>query len=446
MDKKGQVVIVVIAILVLLMIVVPAVVRTVMSESRWTVREKRVSQAEYLAEAGIERGLWLMQSDEGYWDLLLSSAIPGYSFDAVYRDVPSTGAVVGAYAIRLSTGSMFGTPVAAGTQRVITAVGRDESSAEVATIELLIQTPGVVRAPLIAQTVSVVGTGEVHWGPILSLSSLTLSGAAIERFPRKFARGQIAAGPNNTDLDPAQPNYDTDNPNPHTEFWSFNEPPGVPDPPTVDLPFYKYLAQCSSCAVAAGFPGGGYYYPANIVVSNAKDTQLTVRYAEGTLKFTGCVATMGVTISHGHLNFNGGACNVAQAPVGRYPQTVNIPDSAWLEYRKIDTAAGGQYPGDLGGPGSGGLSPTYTFGAGSNTNSQATLTMSHFGLVYAVSTWGGAGGTVIVGAVMAPSDTGAGAGGVRIYYQDDLNIRGTPGTGFDRVLWDRKPAYWPPGL
>lgn len=340
---------------------------------------------------------------------------------------------------------MFGTPVSGTTQRVVTAVGRDASTQETAAVELLLQTPGVIRAPLIAQTVSLVGTGEVHWGPILSLSSLSLSGAAIERFPRKLARGQITAGPNNTDVDPAQPNYDTDSPAAHSEFWSFNEPPGVPDPPAVDLAYYKYLAMCSSCAVAEGFPGGGYYYPANIVISNAKDTQLTVRYAEGTLKFTGCVATMGVTIAVGHLNFAGGPCNVGQAPAGRYPQTVNIPLTAWLDYRKIDTASAGQYPGDQGGPGSGGLSPTYTFGS-SNSNTSTTITMTHYGLVYAATTWGGTGGTVIVGAVMAPQDTGSGSGGVRVYYQDDLDIRGDAGKGFERVLWDRKPGFWPAGL
>lgn len=442
--ERGQVIVVMVAILVLLLIVIPTLVRTVVAESRWTVREKRVSQAEYLAEAGVERGLWALQENQDYWDLALSSSIPGYAFDVAYRDVPSTGPVAGSYAIRISSYSMFGTTIEPSVQRVLTAAGRDDKNKEAATIEVVLQSPGVVRAPLIAQTVAMVGNGRIHWGPIISLSSLTLSGAAIQRYPRKYARGAINAGAGNTDTNPAEPNYDTDTP-PHTEFWSFNEPPGVPDPPVIDIPYYKYLAQCSSCAVAAGFPGGGIYYPANIIVSNAKDSQKTVRYAEGTLKFTGCVATMGVIVSNGNLNFNGGPCNPGQAPPGRYPQTVHVPNSAWMEYRKIDTAAAGEYPGDLGGPGSAGLSPTYTFGS-TNSNNSTTETMTHFGLVYAMTTWTGGAGTIIVGIVMAPVDTGAGSGGVKVYYQDDLDLRGTPQPGFDRVQWDRKTAYWPPGL
>lgn len=442
-NERGQAIFAAIALVLVLLIVVPALVSMVVTESRWTVREKQVSSAYYLAEAGIERGFWKLQDEPTSFDLLSSATIAGYDFDVAYADVPSTSAPAGVYTVRLSSYSVFGSSVSPQVHRVITASGRDKAG-ETATIELLVQPPGVVRAPFLAQVVGMSGNGRIHWGPVMSLSSMSFVGASVLRWPRKYARGAISAGPNNTDLDPAQPNYDTDNPA-HSEFWSFNEPPGVPDPPTVDIAYYRALAQCSSCAVAAGYPGGGVYFASNTVISNQKDLQPRVRFAEGTLKFTGCVATMGVTISMGYLDLAGGACNVGQIP-GRYPQTVNIPDSAWMDYRKIDTAASGEYPGDLGGPGSGGLSPTYTFGAGSNTNTQTTLTMSHFGFLYALANWRGIGGTVIVGAVMAPNDDGTGSGGVRIYYQDDLNIRGGGGTQYQRATWDRKPAYWPPGL
>lgn len=443
--EPGQALIVAVALLVFLLIVVPALVSLVVRESKDVIRSKEQSAAYDLAEAGIERGLWKLQDDPGYFDLLSSAAIAGYAFDRTYSDLPSTGTPAGAYAVLLSSYSLFADAVSGQTERVITAVGRDALRRETAAVELVVETPAVAHAPLEAQSVGLVGTGVVHWGPIISLSSMSFSGAAIRRYPRKYARGSITAGPSDTDTDPAEPNYDTDSPAPHSEFWSFNEPPGVADPPGVDVPYYRWLAQCSSCAVAAGYPGGGLYYPSSVVVNNAKDTQQTVRFAEGSLKFTGCVATQGVIVAVGSLNFAAGPCNVGQAPPGRYPQTVPIPTSAWMDYRKIDTPAAGEYPGDLGGPGSGGLSPAYVFG-GPSGNASTSQTISHFGFVYAASTWGGTGGTVIVGAVLAPNDSGAGSGGVRIYYQDDLNIRGPHGTQYTRVRWERKPGFWPPAL
>lgn len=444
-DRSGQVMVALIGLIVMLLIVVPWLVSMTVSESKQTIRAKRDTTAYYLAEAGIERGYWKLQEDPDYWEHLASATIAGYNFDFAYADVPSTAAPAGTYTVRLASYTLAGGPVPIQTQRVITAAGRDKDGRETATIDLIVQVPGIIRAPLQAYGVGVAGTGRIHWGPILSMSSMSFVGASVLRWPRKYARGQITAGPFNTDTNPAQPNFDTDNPNPHSEFWSFNEPPGVPDPPVIDLPYYKYLAQCATCAIAAGFPGGGIYYSTNIVVSNQKDTGLTVRYAEGTLKFTGCVATMGVIIAIQHLHFQGGACNVGQAPPGRYPHTVSIPDSAWMEYRKIDTAAAGEYPGDMGGPGSSGLSSNYTFGAADSNNS-SSLTISHYGFAYSVTSWQGTGGTVIVGAVLAPIDAGGGAGGVKIYYQDDLGIRGTATGKYDRVNWDRRPGYWPPGL
>jgi hypothetical protein len=445
-SESGQAIAAVLVLLVMLLIIVPSLVSTVIQDGRGTMRAKHGSTAYFLAEAGIDRGIWKLQDDPGFFQQLASSTIAGYRFDTAYADVPSSGAPAGFYTILLSSYSRYGAPVSL-TQRVITASGRDLNRQETATIELIIQTPGVTQAPLMAQTVALTGNGAVHWGPILSLSSMSFSGAAINRWPRKYARASISAGPNNTDTNPAAPNYDVDSPSPHSEFWSFNEPPGVPDPPSVDIAYYKTLAQCSTCAVAAGFPGGGVYYPGNVILNNEKDTVKTVRYGEGTMKFTGCVATMGVTVAMGNLNYAGGPCNVGQVPAGRYPQTVQIPSPAWMDYRKIDTSAAGEYPGDLGGPGSSGLSPTYVFGAASNGSAQTTQTMTHFGFVYAATTWVGGAGTVIVGAVEAPNDPGSGSGGVKVYYQDNLDIQGGNGGGqYQRSSWDRKPGYWPAGL
>lgn len=444
--QSGQIIVVAVGVLVLLLILVPALVRLVATESRWTVRDKRDATAFYLAETGVERGYWKLQDDPDYFAQLASAPISGYDFDALYADMPSTAAPSGVYAIKLSSYSLFGTPITPLFERVITAAARESFRQETATVELVVQMPGLMHAPLQARNVGLTGGGEVHWGPILAMSSMTLSGGAINRWPRKYARASINGGPQNTDLSPAQPNYDTDNPAPHSEFWSYNEPPGVPDPPSIDLAYYRGLAQCSTCAAAAGYPGGAYYYTSNIVVSNAKDTQPAVRFAEANLKFTGCVATMGVMISLGQLNFAGGPCNTGQAPPGRYPQTVPIPSSAWLDYRKIDTSAAGEYPGDIGGPGSSGVSPTYVFGAPADTNTSAQLTITHHGFLFAGSTWSGTGGTVIVGTVLAPVDDGAGAGGVSIYYQDNIAIKGFQDLRFTRLRWSRMPAYWPPGL
>ncbi len=423
----------------------------VMNENKWTVKEKKSSTAYYLAEAGIERGYWTLESNPSYFSTLSTSSIAGYRFDQAYSDIPSTGtSSLGSYCILLSSYSLFGTSIGS-SQRVITASGRDNDKKEIRTIEMVIQTPGTLNGAIQASGVQLSGGGKVHWGPLISAAGMTFNGGSQVRYPRKFMRLGITSLAGNTDNNPAEPNYDTDNPNPHTEFWSYNEPPGVPDAPTIDTNYYRNLAQYSTAAVTAGFAGGGQYYSGvgTTNIANEKDLTDTVYYSEGTLKFTGCVATRGVIVAVGAVIFTGGPCNTGQIP-GRYPQIVSIPTGAWQEYQKIDTAASNEYPGDTGGPGTSGLNPTYTFGAAANSNIQTTETISHYGFIYAGGgspSWNASGGTIVVGAVLAPNDDGSGSGGSTIYYQDNMTIQvsGTSGS-YTRSTWHQKPAYWPDGL
>jgi len=462
-DTKGQTLLAALGIMLVLLLIVPAMVMMVVNEGRWTIKNKKSTTAYYLAEAGIDRGYWKVLENQDYWALLASDTIAGYDFDQAYSDVPSTGtASLGTYCIKLSSYSLFGTPVAT-NQRVITASGRDNAAKEIRTIELLLEKPPGVSGAIHAQKIGFSGGGRVHWGPMISLQDITLSGAAVVRYPRKYAKLKIQPQPP-FDENAAAPNYDTDSPNPHTEFWSYNEPPGVPNPPPVDLPYYKNLALYSTAAVAAGY-GGGQYYSNTGNFSNLKDTQTWVRYTENDFKFTGGTLVRGVVIAINTVEFSGGPANKgtdacpggAPSTVNRtycdaglspfYPRTVNIPAGAWQEYQKIDTAAAGEYPGDQGGPGSPGLNATYIFGAASDTNLQTQSTLScNECFIYAGNDFKATGGSTFAGAVLAPNNAGLGSGGAIIYYQDTLNIKMTGGSAMYRKPWRQVIPYWPGGL
>ena len=449
-SKRGQTLVIALGVMLVLLIMVPVMVTVIMNENRWAVASKKGTTAFYLAEAGIDRGYWKMKESGAYWTELNTSHIAGYDFDQAYTDVPSTGtASLGTYAVMCSTYSLFGTALTA-DQRVITASGRDKDGKQIRTIQLIIEKSPGVSAAMRASGLAFSGGAVIHWGPVQADTTLILSGGACVRYPRKYTKLGIdksgMAGTCIEDLNPAQPNYDTDNPNPHTEFWTYNEPPGVPTAPAINLPYYKNLAMYSTAAVAAGYPGGGAYYAANQTLNNPKDSLRMVRYGEGNIRLQGQVCTWGVIISMTDVNFAGNQCTVGQAPLGRYPHIVFTPSGAWQEYTKVDTAAAGDYPGDTGGPGSAGLNATYTFGAAADTNIQAQATISHEGFVYSGGPFSAGGGSLIVGAVLAPNDPGGGAGGVSIYYQDNLDIKITGSADFYRSTWRQTLPYWPAGL
>lgn len=440
LNERGQALLIAIGLVAILLILVPALVAFVATENRQAVRARRRSHAFYVAEAGLERGFWKLAESSSYWTALDSSTIAGYNADQAYDDVVSAAgtAALGTYTVQLSSYSLAGGALTS-AQRVIRAWGRDAARSEVRALELIVTKPKGVRAAIEAKGIRLVGTGRVHWGPLMSHSEMTFAGGAIVRWPRKYATSYIAPVPP-FDNNPAEPNSDVDNPNPGTEFWAYFD---LGIPPSIDLAYYKSLAKCSTCAVAAGFPGGGAYYAADANISNAKDLEPMVRYGEGRLRFTGCVATRGVVIAQGNLEHAGGPCNVGQAPPGRYPAVVSLPSTAWSEYTKIDTGAAGEYPGDLGGPGAPGMSPTYVFGAGFDDTTHTSLTITHDGLAYTSRNWVAVGGTIVVGAILAPNDPGSGAGGAKVYYQELLNLKQGASAEFRRGAWRELQSPWP---
>lgn len=360
-NEKGQVLPIVLGVMVVLLILLPALVRWVQNESRWTVKEQKRVTAFNLAEAGIDRGAWKLKSSTSTWaGVAAGAALAGYNFDATYADIAG-----GSYRIRLSSGPGSG-------QATITAEGRDSATQEVRAVQAVYQNTAIPGSLITGGVLTYAGAFEAHWGPALAQNNIVISGnAATEYFPRKFSR-QVVSGtvgqPRDTNgLTP--PNTD------NVEWWSAYD---VPELPILDfttlrssavangtLNYYNVNAS-STGHTLTGYPAGPHgtcRQPTGGAWANHRyhffdsnhhplSRQNRIWYWDGDLYLTGQTVTechrqglWGTLIIRGNLTIATGDCySVYQA---------TVPSTAYQEYTKLrtsqwDTSTLNEYPADNG--------------------------------------------------------------------------------------------------
>jgi hypothetical protein len=242
---------------------------------------------------------------------------------------------------------------------IIIGTGKDFSSKEYRAIKV-VYSKEAIQAAIQAPVIGGAGNANVYWGPMMSLSSLDLSGGANELFPRKYARAAITA---NGTYDTRDIVNDSTNKGPYTdnvftEWWSFNEPPGVPDILTPDTSYYAQLSQDQEA-----FTGEDLYHETSWSINNLQDGVCTVdlglgngpepkvRFSLEDMTFGGSKYFCGILIAYGQITFNSGG----KHPLGSI--TVDPPTEAWKEYQvnvvehKGDTGAGAMNTWDFSCPG-----------------------------------------------------------------------------------------------
>lgn len=460
--SRGQMAIMMVLVtLLFLLIMMPVIEMFVRNESVWTIKERKNTVAFHLAEAGIDRAYWkLIEKEEYFQNITEGGSLAGYADDVEYTDIDG-----GSYKINMTVGDT-------NLKVQVIATGKDATSKEYRAIKA-VYSKASVDAALQAPSIAGAGNANIHWGPVMSLTAMNLAGGANELFPRKYARGAITAAGiyPDRDTDPNQPNKGPYTNDIKTEWWSYNESPGVPDILTPDTSYYKDLAQAQ----------GYYYNDPNYSANNLKDTVCTVgtdpkvRFFEGNATFGGSKYFCGVMIVMGQLTFNSG---------GAHPQgsiSVMPPSEAHEEYKlnvpvhngaqkagSMDTwtyeaegvhpgACGGgphgntdakhEYPGDFGNDTQ---KVCYNFRCGSDVNCDGDCSdgadegelggfasgkqLSFKGYIYASGGFTGGAQTRIFGAVAVANGAAFNGGGMDIFYDNTLNIRFLNNT-IRRVSW-----------
>jgi hypothetical protein len=403
--QKGQILAGVVMISAVLLIIVPAMVYWVQQDMRASVKDRKTTAAFNLAEAGVDRAYWKLKSSTSTWAAARAGVpISGYAFDQSYRDVAG-----GVYRVSVTSGPLP-------EQVTVVAEGRDNQRQQIRAVRALYSNLAIPGAIISGAGIAESGSSIAHWGPMMAMNNITLSGTAANRyFPRKLSK-QVVTGTvgNPRDVNGLTP-PNTDN----LEWWSNYE---VPELPIFDFAALRSSAAASgtlNCNGSALGPGHTSTIPCGSACVNCSVTNLykdsryndnLVWYWDNNASWTGSNGIKGTVIVRGNLNVAGGDFYV--------PATMKIPAGAWQEYQRFDTAASNQYPGDVGLHSS---TNTYVLGScgvtceGSASGSDLGLE----GFMYVGGTINMTGDSDVHGAIWVQSGW-SGGGNVMVFYDDSL--------------------------
>ncbi|MBI4656488.1 MAG: hypothetical protein HY746_07070 [Elusimicrobia bacterium] len=307
-------IVIVLVSLLFILIMIPVIEMFVERETKWSLADKRKTTAFHLAEAGLDRAVWKLNEKETYWnDAAKGTIFVGYNNDKTYTDIKG-----GSYQIQISS-------VNGKTQVKITSTGKDSSNNEFRAIEAFYEVSAPVAA-IQAPTLQFNSSFKAFWGPVMSLTDISLNSSADELFPRKFARTSITSSSSYGDRDNNASPANTD----CREYWAYNDATcgssGVPDMPLVDINWYRTQSQIAP----------NLYYdtpPATETFSNLQDNAPKIRFFEGNATFTGTTHFRGWIIAMGKVTFN--ASGYDNATYGSYTVSASsIPAEAWKEHQK----------------------------------------------------------------------------------------------------------------
>lgn len=198
-------------ILLFLMIIVPVMVKWVQDDTKISTKDQASSLAFNLAEAAVDRGYWKLKSSTAtYASVFAGGALAGYRFDATYRDVPG-----GSYRVYVASGP-------SSDQVTIIGEGRNADGKETRSIKAVFTNTSVLGAIITGANLNATGASIVHWGPILAMGDITVSGGGLTNgFPRKLSRQVVRPFDPTGDVNPSN----TDN----VEWWSDYDVPELPD-------------------------------------------------------------------------------------------------------------------------------------------------------------------------------------------------------------------------
>lgn len=404
--SRGQVLAGVVLIVMLLLIIVPAMVAWVQLDTRQSVKDSKTTTAFNLAEAGIDRAYWKLKSSTSTWAAARAGVvITGYNFDTNYADV--TG---GVYRISVTSGP-------ATDQVQVVAEGRDIQGKEKRSIQAQYSNLAIPGAIISGAGLTESGTSIAHWGPLLAMNNITLTGASATRyFPRKLSKQAVVgtAGAPRDVNGVTPPNTDG------LEWWSSYDVP--------ELPIFDFAALRSSAAAtstlncndngvnnsghADSITCGSACINCSVVNLNntAKYLDNDVWYWDNNVSWSGNNGIKGTVIVRGNLTIAGGDFY--------NPPAVHVPSNAWREYQHFDTGSSNQYPADNGLHSN---AATYDIGSCGTTceGSASGSDLGVYGFVYVGGTLSMSGDSDIYGAVWVQSGW-AGAGNVMIFYNDQL--------------------------
>jgi len=405
---NGQVLVGVILLMMLLLIIVPAMVQWIQQDTRASVKEQKSTTAYNLAEAAIDRGMWKLKSSTGTWDNAVNSVVlAGYDFDVTYTDVAG-----GTYRIRFSSGVLNGAAVV-----TVWGEGRDSLQRETRSLQVVYQNTSVPGAIIAGGTLVQAGSAIVHWGPILAMNNITLSGSSLTRhYPRKLSK-QVVLPYDTNGVTPTN----TDN----LEWWSDYDVP--------DLPQFDFTALRSSAAATNTLNCNGTYNATNQQVPcgsvctacDVTNIDMDNRYNSNYVWYWDNDVTMhgvgvkGTVIVRGNLSTAGGDSYGPHSPT-TFDVNMTVPPEAYLEYQALDTASVNQYPGDIGFQNT---TNSYILGAcGTSCEGSASGDdLGFYGFVYVGGNVDFQGDTDIYGAVWVVGNWAA-AGNNLLFYDANLSV------------------------
>jgi hypothetical protein len=425
-NRKGQLLIGVIALLVVLAIVVPAMVKYVQNEAKWSEKQAQNSNAFQLAEAAVDRGYQRIIESTATWAALKNGqTLAGYNFDTAYTDLEG-----GVYTISITSGPGV-------EQATILSVGRDKQDRESRALKVVYGNASISQNAIRSlQGITLSGSNEqVEWGSVLAPGTINSNS---RNHPQFYSASSIIG----KDVSAAPPNTDS------VQWWSYYS--GIPSASSIDLDFYR------SSAIATGtrwttsrtWGSGGSSDCDNATKCKTGKTY----FIEGDLD----VRSNGIFVE-GNLIITGNL----YLPNGRSGQgspTIKMPRSAWKQYGN-DWAyykAGGPACGESWNDTTASR-PVNFPGINSSYQSDANITMTVTsgkaitnGFIYVggnIVTGGGAGQSIFVGSAYVVGSVTLGSNNICFFYTDEAAQRiVTTDVRLTRQSWLDSRQAWPSAL
>jgi len=410
-DVKGQILVITMVLLLTLAVFIPFLIQMAQSESRWTVKEQKNTQAFHLAELAVERGYQQLILSTITWAAASAgTAVSGFNFDATYTD-PSGGE----YQIRFTTSS--------GSGVYVTGVGRDKGRKEIRAVKAQFVGNGDADNSIYSGgQVSVSGSGNVEWGPIMARSDIDTGG---RKWPRFYSTGGI----NPYDTNPAPGNSNNLN------YWAYYT--SLPAFPSIDLNYYKNQAIALGAAPAEC--GGTYFKAGNITFQGCSAGgagQAGTWYLTGNATFKAGASgnyIVGEVVALGNLEMNGNGGSFKAL-------TVPIPPAAWKEYGEPTGVAWAHYlTMDAGAPASYAAAVASSYEAADTENITNILVN---GLMYQGANYEatGCGNVGFYGVVFCQAKPTLGAN-MTVWYKSGVLLAGTSSV-IQRIAWKDVSCSW----
>ncbi|MDD2806702.1 MAG: hypothetical protein PHV33_14215 [Elusimicrobiales bacterium] len=425
-NRKGQLLLGVIAMLVVLAIVVPAMVKYIQNEVKWSEKQAQNSNAFQLAEGAVDRAYQKLVESTSTWKAVKDGLpLAGFNFDAVYSDLPG-----GTYTISISSGPDL-------EQATILAVGRDKQSREARALKVVYANAAISQNAIRSlQGVSLSGSNEqVEWGSVLAPGSIDSNN---RNHPQFYSASSIIG----KDTSASPPNTDS------VQWWSYY--PGIPQASSIDIDAYRSSATLDGTYYGSSQTWGSG--PGSKCDNAVKCNTGKTYFIEGdlTVKSNG-IYVGGNLIITGNLNLPNGRS-------GQGSPTIKMPRTAWKQYGND-----WDYYKD-GGPACGeswndttpslpddfpGINDSYR----SDENITMTVTSGKAitnGFIYVggnITTGGGAGQSIFVGAAYVVGTVTLGSNNICFFYTDEAAKQIlTTDVRLTRQSWLDSRQTWPAWL